>query len=81
MNFLKQYGDTEGPLGIPMKDRQAKALEQILKALPAEDRVLSHLVVTKAPAWHNLRAQLCGVPVDEIDHEFHLRSGAGERCD
>ncbi len=34
--FLKQYGDTEGPLGIPMTDKQAQAVEQILNALPAD---------------------------------------------
>lgn len=31
------YGPTEGPLGFPMTDKQAFALEAILKALPKDD--------------------------------------------
>ena len=35
MTILKQfYGPTEGPLGLPMHDRQALALDGILKTLP-----------------------------------------------
>ena len=37
MNFLSDvYGATEGPLGFPLNDRQAFALESALKALPKE---------------------------------------------
>src|SRR5262245_4938797 len=36
-NFLKRYYDTEGPFGLPMKDRQAKALEARLKKLPRDE--------------------------------------------
>jgi hypothetical protein len=35
--FLKPYFETEGPFGIPMKDKQAKALEARLQALPKDD--------------------------------------------
>ena len=35
--FLKSHFDTEGPFGLPMKDAQAKALEERLRALPKED--------------------------------------------
>jgi hypothetical protein len=31
--------------------------------------------------WHQRRAFLCGIPHKEIDPEFHLREGHGERCD
>ncbi len=37
MNLKSYYGSAEGPLGFPMQDRQAFALESILKALPKED--------------------------------------------
>ncbi len=37
MNFLKSHFDTEGPFGVPMKDTQAKVLEERLRALPRED--------------------------------------------
>lgn len=36
--FLKQhYGPSEGPLGFPQTDRQARALDALLKALPSGD--------------------------------------------
>jgi hypothetical protein len=34
-----------------------------------------------SPEWHQLRAQLCGIPADEVDVNYHLRSGYGEKCD
>src|SRR5262245_45533362 len=37
MSFLKPYFDTEGPFGLRMKDKQAKALEARLKDLPKDD--------------------------------------------
>src|SRR6266566_629084 len=49
--FLKQhYGDCEGPLGIPCLDRQARALEDLLRELPNDNLYApGHLVVDKAP--------------------------------
>jgi hypothetical protein len=35
--FIKSYFDTEGPFGLPMKDAQAKALEERLRLLPRDD--------------------------------------------
>src|SRR6266704_307311 len=35
--FLKPYFDTEGPFGLPMKDKQAKSLEARLRDLPQDD--------------------------------------------
>ena len=35
--LTRHYGTTTGPLGFPMLDRQAFALEAILKALPRDD--------------------------------------------
>lgn len=37
MNLNRYYGTAEGPLGFPMQDRQAFALEAVLKALPRDD--------------------------------------------
>lgn len=34
-----------------------------------------------SPSWHILRGLLCGVPLDSIDAEFHLRKGFAEPCD
>ena len=37
-SFLKQhYGHTEGPLGFPMLDRQARVLDGVLRGLPRDD--------------------------------------------
>lgn len=35
--FLKSHFDTEGPFGLPMKDAQARALEERLRALPKDE--------------------------------------------
>jgi hypothetical protein len=37
MTLKTYYGSADGPLGFPMQDRQAFALEEILKGLPRED--------------------------------------------
>ena len=37
MTFLKSHFDIEGPFGVPMKDAQAKALEERVRQLPRED--------------------------------------------
>ena len=43
------YGDCEGPLGIPCLDRQARALENLLRALPHDDlHAPGHVVIEKA---------------------------------
>lgn len=31
--------------------------------------------------WHFARGTLVGIPAEEIDFSYHLRSGFGERCD
>lgn len=36
-HFMKSHFDTEGPFGLPMKDAQAKSLEERLRALPNDD--------------------------------------------
>jgi hypothetical protein len=36
-SFLNDYGTAEGPLGFPLTDRQAIALDSILKALPKDE--------------------------------------------
>jgi hypothetical protein len=52
--ILKAYGDTLGPLGFPMKDRQARNLDALLKALPREKEYeYRRAVITKAPTELN----------------------------
>src|SRR5271155_2007747 len=73
-DFLKTYGDTEGPLGLPMKDKQAKTLEQILKALPEEDRKLIRLITAKAPAevLDGERADVSWITTEEVDRDKEI---------
>lgn len=32
-------------------------------------------------AWHGMRAKLCGVPMEAVDCDYHLREGYGKRCE
>ncbi len=74
MEFLKSHYDTEGPLGIPMRDAQAQLLESLLKALPAEDRELCRLVTAKAPTevMDGERADVSWITTEEIDRECEI---------
>lgn len=48
------YGTTEGPLGFPMPDRTAQALDSLMKTLPrTPEYEYRHLVTTKAPTEIN----------------------------
>jgi hypothetical protein len=71
MNFVKTHYDCEGPLGIPMRDAQAKLLDGLLQALPAEDRELCRLVTAKAPTevMDGERADVSWITTEEIDRE------------
>jgi hypothetical protein len=42
MTFPKLHYDTEGPLGLPMKDKQARMLEALLKTLPPRSPPARH---------------------------------------
>jgi hypothetical protein len=77
--FHKQYGTTEGPLGLPMTERQARALEAILKNLPQEERKLSHRV-TRAPPSELLdgeRADVSWISTEEIDRDREIMIARG----
>ncbi len=50
MTFLKLYGTTEGPLGLPCTDQQAQALDAVPQSLPHDDAYrYREAVVAKAP--------------------------------
>ncbi len=51
MSLTRHYGPAEGPLGFPLLDRQAFALEEILKALPKEPAyAYRKAVLTQGPS-------------------------------
>jgi hypothetical protein len=72
--FLNTYGDTEGPLGFPMKDKQAKALEAILHSLPQEDRQLAHFVTAKAATevLDGERSDVSWISTESIDRDKEI---------
>jgi hypothetical protein len=74
MNFVKTHYDCEGPLGIPMRDAQAKLLDSLLQALPAEDRELCRLITAKAPTevMDGERADVSWITTEEIDREGEI---------
>ncbi len=52
--FHKSYGTTEGPLGFPMLDRQARMLDTLLKSMPrSQEFAYRKTVVAKAPTELN----------------------------
>lgn len=42
---------------------------------------LLRVLVHNSPEWHYFRGVWCGVPDNQIDHEFHLRKGYNQPCD
>ena len=81
MTFLKDYGDTEGPLGFPMKDAEAKALDAILVANPDAEHV--RLVVQKATTEFSEgeRADVAWIQTEAVDHDQEIVLAAGFRDD
>src|SRR5262245_63614221 len=71
MPFLKSHYDTEGPLGLPMKDMQAQTLEALLASLPEEQRTLKRLVVDKAPTetLEGERSDVSWISTEDLDRD------------
>ncbi len=79
--FLTEYGDTEGPLGFPMRDADAQALDATLKAHPGHE--YQRLVVEKATAELSAgeRADVSWIQTEAIDRygEIVLSAGLDDR--
>ncbi len=71
MDFDKKHYDTEGPLGLPMKDSQAKLLDALLQGLPAEDRQLCRVVTPKGPTevMDGERADVSWISTEAVDRD------------
>lgn len=68
--FPRSYGETEGPLGFPMLDRQAQAVDALLKTLPpGDDYRYRHLVTAKAPTELNPgeRSDVSWITTESVD--------------
>jgi len=62
MSFLKQhYGPVEGPLGFPMPDRAARALDTILSGLPKSSEFAYRKVVREQAPTELLPGERCDV--------------------
>jgi hypothetical protein len=69
-SFLPHYGPTEGPLGFPMLDRQARQLDTLLKSLPkSKDHTYRKAVVAKAPTELNPgeRSDVSWISTESVD--------------
>ena len=78
--FLKAYYDTEGPFGIPMRDRQAQALDALVKDLPREPPYEPHLaVVEKGPSelLPGERADVSWISEESVDRQGEIVLAAG----
>lgn len=77
MTFLKQHFDTEGPLGIPMKDEQARALDELLRQNP--DAEYQRTVVEKAARElaPGERADVSWISTEAIDRDKEVVLAAG----
>lgn len=74
--FLKQYGDVEGPLGLPMKEELAKDVDALLKTLSKECQDIGLRRVSKMPTSMSLeegeRADISFVTTDTMDADREL---------
>ncbi len=81
MSILPIYGTTQGPLGFPMKDADAKALDDFIKTLPEQD--YQHVVVEKAMTELSPgeRADVSWICTEAIDRQREIVLTAGFRDD
>jgi len=58
--------------------------DEIWICRPGAERILRECLErdeVNSPAWHTFRGLMTGVPMDEVDMEFHRRRGFGLPCD
>lgn len=68
MNHLSQYG-VEGPFGIPMRDVQAKALEQLLKERPDLKDTYTRTPVERATSELGDRCDVSWISTEAVDRQ------------
>ncbi len=70
----------EGPLGFPMPDAAAKALDRILRTLPADDaHAYRHTIVTRGPTELNPgeRSDVSWISTESVDRAGEVVLSAG----
>src|SRR4051812_30227548 len=81
--WLKDDGDTEGPLGFPMPDAEAKALDRLLADNPhAEYEQLVFEKATSAALTPGGRADVSWIMTEQRDRarDVVLLSGSATNC-
>ena len=75
--FLKVYGDAEGPLGFPMKDADAKAIEALMQQHPGAEYVRAVVEKATTELSDGERADVSWIQTEAIDRagEIVLQSG------
>jgi hypothetical protein len=82
MNWLKQhYGSAEGPLGFPMTDKQAFALEAIIKSLPKDNAYAYRKVIVGEPTSPTQGAQVAAAIRSGVGFKAVTEVSSGERSD
>ena len=75
---LPHYGPAEGPLGFPMPDKQARALDTLLKTLPkSREFEYRKALVARAPA-NRLHGTGGVAPAGGGEEQAGGRPGGGE---
>jgi hypothetical protein len=79
MTYLRPYYDTEGPLGFPMRDADARALDALLQALPAEERQPRRRVLAKAltELSPGERADVSWISTEAVDRDQEVMRAGG----
>jgi hypothetical protein len=78
--FLRSHYDTEGPFGIPMRDRQAKALDALVKTLPQEAPYRPHTALVEGATSELLpgeRADVSWISEESIDRHGEIIVASG----
>jgi len=81
MSTFPLYGTTEGPLGFPMQDADAKALDEFIRTLPEQDyqRVIVEKAMTELSQGE--RADVSWICTESIDRQREIVLTSGFRDD
>lgn len=76
-DFLKLYGDCEGPLGFPMKDAEARALDRLLDGLPEVDYRWAAVEKATTELSPGERADVSWITTEALDRQREVVLSAG----
>lgn len=71
-DFNKEVYDTEGPFGVPMKDRQAKAIEELLKAHPEADYKICEAFNCITEKSEQERFDVSWISTESVDRDYEI---------